>query len=226
MKAAKRHIEKVPIKLGGMACLLIVILFAFSFSLNGQNHLEPTIHSTGLYNWQAEYYAKVGEVLFPDTEYFEKSRYLILPSFGLETGMRILYDQSTKTHSLEVLVVKKSIWESLTQDKKRFRAGVDRTSIPIKEGDAEDIIKMYEASLSSIKLPENPRIGIDGVTYFLSNYSYTGTIWSPKNGLTKELIEISKEIRKKSLENNKWLGLDDVLLARIVDLGEQFKIKN
>lgn len=206
----------------------LVSLFLYSSEGIAQNHLEPAVHIIGLDDLQAEYYAKTRDVLFPNSTNVEKVRFLMLPSFGFEQGMRILFNSEDNEYFIENVITKTSIWESVIENwnrdskmKKNLNIGVNRTIVSLENEWAELIIEMYNAALHSIKIPDQPRLGLDGVTYYLSDHNYTGKVWSPKNGFMKDLVEISKELRNEAVKSKQQLIIESELLSRITALEKQ-----
>lgn len=201
---------------------LLIALFNFLFlNTQAQEHLSAVKGVSGM-TWERNYHVTIADVFMPvkHPEQIQKLCFWANPAFGTEFGFRVLQDFDGN-YELESFRSVEGIWNSDDYLNPNRNSTVERTTKKGSEDDFKILIQLFDAALSTVK--PHASYGLDGTRYFFDNNSLSGSIWFPKSGAMKELVDICVGIYKS--EDKKRFKLQNQDIKRINLLIEQITNK-
>jgi hypothetical protein len=206
-------------------CIIIIILVLMFNNANAAAISDELVPSTDLFSDEPDpYYITLRELLLGEHR-LRNCQIVAIPAFEKEWALYLI--KENKEFRLIVKIMKKYLYVEMMDkvfdegDKEsdislaeaeaavlsKLPKEVERYSIPISEGTADALEKAWEMSLARVRYKDNIGEGMDGIMYYISHGSRSGTTWSPWEGTLpadlvaigyslKELVDFSESERK------------------------------
>ena len=209
-------------------------IFMFLFSMiclapsyvSGQekgDHLLPVDDAFNLYEWQAEYFSNIRNLLFEQGFSLARIRILSLPAFGKERSLEVTWSRSKESGYIIKRVPKERIWQHEDPDS----ISVDQYIIEINRSDYELLYELFKRSVNKTRYQGGGTKGLDGYRVYFMVWDggwKSGQTWSPKGGTKmKRLVDIYQELSKQTEEEKSPLIISDSLYRHIENLEKEFE---
>lgn len=180
--------------------LLLIALFTAPVVIAGEppNHLEPTVP----YGWTgdlAEYGRIVHKRLIGDREalLWMLVHPAFTPQYSVMMDLAATHGDSIGTYCrLRTFAFNENIWywkEREGEKQSEFALDssvvVERRTASLPAEIGSSILELWERVLKGTRYPEEPTIGLDGVTYQFCATGMYGKTWSPKSGVPKLMVD-------------------------------------
>lgn len=186
------------------------------------DHLEPVEDVFNLYEFQAEYYLNLRNLLFTQGFPPPEIRILSLPAFARERSIEVFWDNSENSGQIIKRVPEERIWQHAHPG----NITVKEINRVIKRSDYNLLYELFLSAVNETSYQGARGRGLDGYTvYFMVREGRwkSGQSWYPKDGTKmNRLVDIYFELSKQLEKGKTELVISDSLSKQIETLKAQF----